>query len=196
MSPLRTEGPLGAFTERSYESFGDPRAQHVRVEAPGSGGNDYSEEYFDGLGRTYRSRQRGPTSSQDILTERSYNARGALASATAPFYEGDTPDTTTYAYDSFDRVVTVTSPDGTATEKSYGLWSETTKDPRGKPTTTTRGTHSSVETTTIEGAPVTTTHTYDMLGRRVRLQDAGGNTWRWTTTPWTASCGRRTRTPA
>jgi hypothetical protein len=175
---VRTDGPLGAFTERSYESLGDPHSQHIRVEAPGSDGNDYSEEYFDGLGRTYRSIRRGPSEGQHILTEQSFNTRGGVASSTSPFYEGDSPDVTTYAYDSLDRAVKVTSPDGTATEKSYGLWSETTKDPRGKPTTTTRGTHSSVETTTIEGVPVTTTHTYDMLGRRLRLEDTAGNTWR------------------
>jgi RHS repeat-associated protein len=180
--PERTDGPLGSFVDRDYgdEHLGDPTAQRIRIETPGSAGNDYSEQHFDGLGRTYRTVKRGPSPAQDILTERSYNSRGGLASETAPFYEGDPPDTTAYAYDSFDRVLTVTHADGTETTKSYGLWSETTTDPKRKAVTVQRTTKSSVETTTIEGELVTTTQSLDMLGRRIKLQDTKGNIWTWT----------------
>lgn len=180
--PKRTEGPVaGAFAERFYNALGDPALQHVRTETPGSSGTgtDYAEEYFDGLGRTYRSQRRGP-SAQDIVTERSYNARGSVSSVTAPFYEGATPETTQYSYDSFDRVVSILPPDGNSVTKSYGLWTETTVDPKGKETTVERGTKSSVERTTIGPDPVVTTTAFDMLGRRWQLDDGHQNLWTWT----------------
>jgi YD repeat-containing protein len=176
--PERTEGPLDSFLVRSYEGLGDPAAQHVRVESPGAQGIDYTEEYFDGLGRTYKTLRRGP--GQDIVVERSYNPRGGLGSETAPFYAGDPADLTRYAYDAFDRLVTLTHPDDTTTTKSYGLWSETVTDAKQKSVTIERGTNRSVETTTIEGEVVQTTTTYDMLGRRRRLDDGHQNVWTWT----------------
>ena len=182
--PKRTDGPAaGAFTERFYESLGNPSAQHVRIEGPSSasaGGNDYAEDYFDGLGRTYRSVRRGPPSDGDIVTERSYNARGAVSAATAPFYEGGTPETTVPSYDSFDRVVSIRPPDGNETTTSYDLWKVTTTDPRGKASTVKWTTKSRVEQTTVKGEAVTTTHGFDMLGRRLTLQDHRLNSWAWT----------------
>jgi YD repeat-containing protein len=141
------------------------------------------EEYFDGLGRTYKTLRRGPNPGQDIVTQRSYNPRGGLASATEPYYEGDSPDlraTSRYFYDAFDRLARGTHPDDTTTTKSYGLWSETTTDAKQKSVTTQRGTTHSVEATTIEGQLVQTTATYDMLGRRKTLDDGHSNVWTWT----------------
>jgi RHS repeat-associated protein len=182
--PERTEGPgQGAFSERFYEDLGDPSAQHVRTEGPGSSsdpGNDYTKEYFDGLGRTYRSVRRGPPSEGDIVVERTYNARGAVSTATAPFYEGDTPDTTVTAYDRFDRVESITPPDGNAITKSYDLWKETTLDPKGKATTVESGTKLAIEKTVVGTDLVTTQTEFDMLGRRSKLTDTKGNVWTWT----------------
>jgi RHS repeat-associated protein len=177
---VRTDAPEGAFTERHYEMLGNPNAQHVRVETPGSSGNDWTKEYFDGLGRTYRTEKRGPSYEELIRTERTYNPRGGLAWETAPCYEGASPDVTAYTYDPFDRVLTIRQPDGTQTTKSYGLWKETTTDPKGKAVTVQGTTKSSVRTTTINGELVTTTQQFDMLGRRTGLQDTKGNAWNWT----------------
>ena len=180
--PRRTDGPRqGAFSEQLYENLGNPATQHVRTEGPSSSGgeNDSSEGYFDGLGRTYRTVRRGTAADGDVLSERSYNARGGQASVTAPFYEGDTPDTTQYAYDPFDRLVTLTHPDGTIVTKSYGLWSETTTDPAGKATTAQRTTTTSTQSTMVNGEAVTTTQTFDLFGRRLVLQDHRQNAWTW-----------------
>ena len=177
--PVRTEGPLDAFTQRLYLNLGNPDTQHVRVESPGSDGNDYAEQYFDGLGRTYRTSRRGPASKGDIVTERTFNARGGVVSETAPFYKVDPADVTTYAYDPFDRVVSVTPPNGNAVTKSYDLWKETTVDPKGKEGTVERGTTFLIERTTLGGETVTTRTDFDMLGRRRKLTDTKGNAWTW-----------------
>jgi YD repeat-containing protein len=166
--PRRTD-PLGAFAERTYESLATrPRGRRD----PGSGGT--TREYFDGPAHISDPR-RGPSSGQDI--------RGAeLQRAGASCGDGDSRGEAgphRYSYDPFDRVLTITPPDLKTTTRSYGLWSETTTDARGKSVTTHRSTTSSVETTTIEGEPVTTTHEHDMLGRREKLIDTLGNAWTW-----------------
>src|SRR5207245_3407159 len=62
--PIRTDLPLGAFTVRSYVSFGDP-ANYRLIDyslsaTPEDGsGDDFSMQYFDGFGRTYRDVKKG-----------------------------------------------------------------------------------------------------------------------------------------
>jgi RHS repeat-associated protein len=76
-----------------------------------------------------------------------------------------------------------TLPDNRTTTKSYGLWSETTADAGGKSVTTTRSTRGSTQTKTIGGQQVTTTSTFDLLGRLTGLQETAGqginNQWTW-----------------
>jgi len=58
--------------------------QRTRTEtppAPGASGVDWSEDYFDGLGRTYKSLKRGPATTQTIVTEKTYNARSGVATS-------------------------------------------------------------------------------------------------------------------
>jgi RHS repeat-associated protein len=177
--PPDAQGQQG-FTLRSYLDFGDPTSQRVRVEAPGTNGNDFGETYFDGFGRSYRSVERGPASGKEILTTRSYNERGGLLAESAPFYTGETPDETTYSYDAFDRLLRVVHPDSTEMRKEYGLWSETTIDANSKAGTVERNGRSSVTRTKIKGEEVTTTSHSDPLGRQVALEDTLGNAWVWT----------------
>jgi hypothetical protein len=47
------------------ENLGNSLSQHARVETPGANGND-----FDGLGRVYKTKRRGPSVGQEIVVDR------------------------------------------------------------------------------------------------------------------------------
>ncbi|MCL4817932.1 MAG: VCBS repeat-containing protein, partial [Vicinamibacteria bacterium] len=106
--PTRVDGPAGSFTTWQYVSLGDPTAQRKVTSIPsatdGDGtGDQWSAEYLDGMGRTYKTTAKGPTPAASIVTERGFDARGNLAWAKQPRYDGDTDYTTTFSYDSLDR---------------------------------------------------------------------------------------------
>jgi RHS repeat-associated protein len=181
----QTTGPLGAFEGRSYHDLGSPTLQHMRVESPsaaGVSGNDWVEDYFDGVGHTYRSRKRGPSSGQDIVVDRSYNARGALESISAPYYAGEPAYVTTYEYDALNRRTALEHPGGARVETSYAVSSLTQTDENGKPTTVQfdDSGHPVLEQRSLNGQTVETASTYDTLGRMVGMTDDVGNDWQWT----------------
>jgi len=114
--PTTTAGPLAAFTTRSYLQFGTVASQRVRVESPSATpedgtGNDYTLEYFDGLARTYRVVKKGPSPTQDITIDTTFDARGQVASRTAPYYPADAIQTTSFTYDALRRLRATTYPD-------------------------------------------------------------------------------------
>jgi RHS repeat-associated protein len=184
--PTRTDYPLGGFEIRSYLNLGDANQQHTRVEttpATGATGNDWAESYFDGLGRTYKTKKRGPSTSQAILSVRSYNLRGGAASASEPYYENATPpQPTEYEYDVLDRLTRTVHPDSHEVERSYGLWAATTMDENGKSATVRYDAYGRpvVEERLLNGQTVETQSSYDLLGRLTGMRDAVGNTWSWT----------------
>jgi hypothetical protein len=115
----RTDGPLGAFGDTNYVSFGTPASQHVQVETPSptGTGNSWSRSYFDGLGRTYRNESRGAVSGQDVQSgEVTFNARGAAATMAAPRFTGASQYLTSFACDVRDRRSTTTLPDSVVVE--------------------------------------------------------------------------------
>ncbi len=180
-----TTNPLGSYVEQFYLDLGNPNTQRIRTEAPaapGVSGRDWTETYFDGLGRTYQNRKRGPSASQDIVTETTYNVRGGVNSTTEPFYDGETPRTTSYEYDPLDRVTRQILPGGAhVVEMIYAANSQTTTDPNGKPVTTRfDGFGRTIEVKrTLSGSPVVTYTRYDPLGQQSEVEDALGNTWTW-----------------
>jgi RHS repeat-associated protein len=181
----RTDAPLAGFELRSYVGLGNPNLQNTRVETnppTGATANLFAEEYYDGLGRVYRTRRRGPSASQTIATDQTYNARGETETSTAPFYENEAPQVTEYEYDFQDRPTVTTHPDGATIETSYGLWSVTRTDENGKPTTTRYDAYGRVviEERSLNGQTLQTESTYDTLGRLIGMTDALGNSWSWT----------------
>jgi YD repeat-containing protein len=170
--------------ERSYLDLGNPALQRLRVEThapPGASGVAWAEGLMDGLGRTYRTVSRGPAAGQDIIADKAFNARGSVATATEPYYTGETPRQTTYRYDALDRVVEADLPGSGSVLTSYTASSQTTTDPNGK-TATTRydyfGRATSVERP-FEGQTATTTTHYDRLGRRDGMMDPIQASWTW-----------------
>jgi RHS repeat-associated protein len=184
--PSRTDLPLGGFVERSYLSLGDPTQQRVRTETPAPTNalgisRLFGEQYMDGLGRTYRSATSGSLPGQIILQDATFNARGAVGAATAPYYQGDPAYWTTFSFDRLDRPVLTTYPDGRSTALGYGLWNQTAWDENGKAVSEVydgRGRR----TTTINylgQTVVPTYYAYDLLGRMTAMADAAGNVWNW-----------------
>ena len=192
--PTTTAGPLGSFTTRSYVDFGTVASQRTRVESPSpdGAGNDYTLAYFDGLGRVYRSVKKGPAPAQDMFVDSSYDARGRVASRTAPYYENDPAQTTTFNYDALGRPIATTYPGAAVISQSYGVWSSDVADehaallvpnPDLLHVTRTRFDAYGREITKeqhLSGQTLQTQSTYDAMGRLVGMTDPAGNSWSWT----------------
>ncbi len=134
-------GALGTFETYSYVDLGSPTLQRTRVESPspsaGDGtGNYFKQDYFDGLGWTYRSESKGPSPGQTIVAEKGRNARGGVAWQKQPYYSGAPGSpTTSYVYDALGRVVRTVLPDNHEIQVAYGAWQQTTTDPLGRTAT-------------------------------------------------------------
>ncbi len=180
--PSRTTPPVtGAYTQLSYLDLGNAALQRTRTETNGPGTTtDWSEDYFDGLGRTYKSLKRGPTAAQTIVAEKTFNARSGVATSTEPYYANATPQSlrvTSYEYDTSNRLVRTELPDGNDIETEHMANGQKTTDPNGK-TGTTRVDGLTKEVERLwNGSPSITTTTYDILGRQIALLDAKGHTW-------------------
>jgi YD repeat-containing protein len=121
---LRKDMPGGAFTEKAYVNFGQPSSQRIETQSTPAGGqsaNRLSQDYLDGLGRSYWTKGTGPDAATFIEAATSYNLRGEVAAVTAPYYTGATPQWTVYGYDGMDRLTSITQPDGAFSTLTHGL---------------------------------------------------------------------------
>jgi RHS repeat-associated protein len=185
--PIRTDTPGGGFMTMSYNSIGTPTAQYVEMQAPPAdgSGNLWRRTYLDGFGRGYESLAKGPTSSQTIRVDLSYNLRGGLATATAPYYSGDASYATSFAYDAVDRVTQRKHPDNATIQQAYALGTGTAiaavtvTDELGRTSTAHFDAFGrTVRTEQKLGAsPVVTTYSYDLLDQLVGITDDAGNAW-------------------
>ncbi len=176
--------PDGFWTTTSYVSFGTVGTQHVKTDSQ-LGLSTWS--YFDGLGRTIKSKSTG-TDSNIIVTETEYDSRGAVTRSSTPYFEtGGTPLWSTSIYDAMGRVVQATAPDGTRGLSCHDDWVSVTIDANDHKKRTTRDAYGRVATVeeyistfttcdTAVGTPyATTTYAYDVLGNLQTLTDAKGN---------------------
>jgi YD repeat-containing protein len=169
-----------------YLDFGTVGSQRVAAyatEQSGTGNYIWRETYFDGPGRTIKTRIEGPDS-KVIVTETTYNNRGLVSGETLPYFEGiESRRWTTYEYDPVGRIITTVYPDSTYATSDYLRGTLTYIDPNG---------HKKVEEKDIYGRIIkiheytgdeasgftlyaTTTYEYDVLGNLVRVIDANGN---------------------
>jgi RHS repeat-associated protein len=142
----------------------------------------WKETYFDGMGRTIKTRNEGPDG-KVIVNEAKYNNLGQTSKNSLPYFEGtETPRWTNMAYDAIGRVLSVTNPDNTVASKSYLRGRTTYVDTRG---------NVKVEEQDVYGRLVkveeysgvypsqalyaTTTYEYDIMGRLVKVTDAANN---------------------
>ncbi len=117
----------------SYQAFGQPGSQHVRVQQRESwhGGTIDTERFFDGLGRAIQVHSEAE-GSQEIIATTLFDPLGQVAAKVSPFlYAGsaatylsppqDQPRTR-YAYDPLGRTIVVTQTDGTEVRSYYDRW--------------------------------------------------------------------------
>jgi RHS repeat-associated protein len=132
-----------------------------------------------------------PTGSTDSLTNRTtltYDSGGNLTVQQLPTPVGQTARTTTYQYDSMDRVTTITAPLSRVTVYGYDSGGNLTKitDPMSRVTSIA---YDADNRPTVVTAPLTaianavTTTTYDAEGQVVQVKDPLG---RITTTAYTS----------
>jgi RHS repeat-associated protein len=174
------------FKSTAYANIGTPTTQYIETDTPATDGtgNLWQRSYFDGLGRTYQTRRKGPNGTEDIQVDTTFNLRnGTIATKSLPRYADQPRRYLTYAYDALDRPVQLTYPDGNTVLKAYGAANTFSKasvtDELGRVTTTHYDAYGRAVRLdrTLAGATVSTTSTYDLLGHLVGLQDASGSQW-------------------
>ncbi|MBI5854033.1 MAG: VCBS repeat-containing protein [Nitrospirae bacterium] len=191
--PSSTTAPNGLVKQTSYVNLGTVGSQHVYTYiANVIGGTNFKTwTYFDGLGRTIKSKGTGPQTptAQDLVTLTEYNVRGQVKRASLLHVENGTPLWRTMTYDALGRVKTVTTPDGRTVTTCYGPWVTVVIDPKqhkkrtvvdaaGRTLTIQEytSTYDPSQCSTAEGSPyATTTYQYDVLSSLTKVTDAAGN---------------------
>jgi RHS repeat-associated protein len=201
IGPLDTGSTYGSVTY-DYLTWGDPNNQAVvkfQTEQHGTATVHWTTQFFDGLSRGYYSRTSGPSATV-IHTETTYDARGLAATTSAPHFSTDPIVLTQNTYDALGRKVRVTHGDGTFTTQSFLPGVVTQTDERGnvrRQYADAYGRLSRVEevhgtetfVTTYQHSVLgeltrvtnhlghVTTMSYDLLGRKVGMQDPNMGTW-------------------
>jgi hypothetical protein len=97
---------------------------------------------MNGFGASWASMKSGATPSSYVTVYTSYNACMLKSAVSEPWIPGATYLNTGFTYDSLDRVVATTRPDGTTTTASFGAGSvfdaTTVTDELGNRTVATR----------------------------------------------------------
>ncbi len=103
--PTIVRRPLRAWQHTHYCSpeTGDPNScsnaskRHIRVERTGPGRADgtsmtlFESSFLDGLGRTWKTEESGPSASAQVMTERRFDARGNVSLKLGPYYRHESP---------------------------------------------------------------------------------------------------------
>ena len=176
--------PNGLWATTTYNNFGTVSTQHVRTDSQ-AGLSTWT--YFDGLGRTTKTRSTS-TDGKITVAEVRYDNRGAVTQRSLPYFEnGGTPQWTKFEYDPLGRVTKTINPDDSRVLACYDDWvtvsidannhrHRSVQDAYGRVLTVQEylGTHFTCDTNV--GSPYsTTTYGYDVLGNLETLIDAKGN---------------------
>jgi len=181
----RVTSPAGSWTSWSYLDLGVVGAQRVRTD---TSIGEWQESYFDGLGRTFKTRRSGPDS-QTIATNIYYDPRGAAWKIHMPHFEGEASYHTLLDSDPVGRTTKVTRADSsrelacynaklgvTVTIDGENHRKRETRDAFGRLTKVEEYTGTYTTCDTSVGTPyATTTYTYDVLGNLRYVYDANGN---------------------
>jgi RHS repeat-associated protein len=178
----RTDEPLGGFSITSYSPLGNAQAHWTRVETPpvaGIPGNVYQVSHLDGLGRTYRTQQRGPDPAvaDDILVDTTFDLRGNTRTRSLPRPEGAAAQVVTSNHDELDRPVKTTHADGNVASTGYHLWTTISTDEVARQVArTTDAAGRLVSVSEREGGQWHVARfSYDPRGNPVRTVDPAGN---------------------
>lgn len=164
-------------------------------------GSSAQRTYYDGLGRVVGSRTSG-LDGRAVYTVQSYNARGSVAQATAPFFYGEVRNPTVNSYDALGRITEITYPDDAVEHRTYsGLtqsitnrlnqtqyrhlnaagWVVQSVDNNNTPVDFTYWPFGELHTTKVNDDDATlVTMEYDTLGRKTSLSDPNTGTINYT----------------
>lgn len=172
---ISTRNALNETTIRSYDDIGIVGVQRVTTRVPdGSPDGLWSEEYFDGLGRTFKIRKKA-AAGRVVVEETDYDARGAIRRQSLPRFEGTNAIWTSFQYDPLGRQTSVSHPDSHSETTAYGDWSVTATDRNGRSRTQVKDAYSRVTEVTEPGVATSTRFAYDAAGRLVQVTDSGEN---------------------
>jgi len=141
--------------------------------------------YYDGLNRLIQTRKSATDAGMYKVTDRSYNNRGLLQSASLPYFASGgayaTPTTTAalfanYTYDPLGRVLTTVNAVGTVSD-AYTNWKTTITDANGNPKDEYHDAFGNlVQVAEHNGSSTYNTYyTYDGLHDLLNLTDANSN---------------------
>lgn len=131
---IEETSPTLARSTVSYVNMGQPTAQYIETSttsasAAANATETISRQYFDGLGRFYKTATSGSTSlDQDLIYQfNSFDARGQLASQSIPLTASQSQAPVSpsqridFTYDQLGRPLSKTNADGTRSETLYGV---------------------------------------------------------------------------
>lgn len=184
--------PDGSITNYSYK-WDTSSANFLYKVTESSNTSPSCVEYFDALGRSLRKGSIG-FGGKWVYSDIEFDLEGKLKRESNPYFSGATKHWTSYAYDSNDRVSSVTSPTGAKTTFSYSGNSVTTKKAGRTSTKTTNARGDLISASdpggTItysyraDGQPVSiiapgdikTSFQYDKYGRKTKIIDPSAGT--------------------
>ncbi|MCC6641997.1 MAG: VCBS repeat-containing protein, partial [Deltaproteobacteria bacterium] len=138
-----------------------------------SEGERASVSWLDGLGRPVATRTSGPEE-RAVVTARSYDALGRLASETAPHFDADSAPVTQTDYDVLDRPVRIALPGtGRVSTVAHGRARISITDASG--TTRTRVFDPFGNVVEVAEGSEVTTYAWDALDHLLEVRDAAGN---------------------
>lgn len=161
---------------------GNQKMVTYHTEQSGTANYLWEEAYFDGLGRTIKTRREGPDG-KVIVGQTTYNQRGLAVTKYLPYFEGlETPRYVTFEYDPVGRITRTTNPDNTFTKTIYRKERTTfidANDHKKLEEEDAYGRLVSVEEYTGVGGNYTlystTTYQYNVLGHLLNTRDTLGN---------------------
>jgi len=180
-----TEGTQSIYYENFGMGVGSQRVATHSTEQSGTGNYLWRENYFDGFGRTIKTRSEGPDG-KVIVTETDYDTMGRVSFSSLPYFEGlETARWVSYTYDPLGRVIRVTNPDGTYVTRSYLRGTTTSVDANFHKREEDRDAYGRLaEIREYTGASpnfalyATTRYRYGPLGTLDNVTDAAGNVTR------------------
>lgn len=164
--------------------LGNANAQYIETQI--ADGSTYRKDYFDGLGRTYKTVTKAFThdsTDYDQYVDTVYDALGRLWKKSNPYINGceSTKYYTVYGYDDAGRVKNKTYPDGTCDTIGYSYSGNqriiTVTDAKGASHVSRYDSRGRLvyRSDSGNGVSANITYQYDALGRLTRTTDSAGN---------------------
>ena len=201
---IKVTMPNGAVLHRDYVDSGNAKLQHIHDQIDDkSKGGQWTDSYYDGLGRTYKVIQKGDAPGSNYEKDRVYSDASTRVYRESDWYRNGKPTNPTlrailpadnykavwetFAYDAAGRLTTLTHADSTFLKWKYDsdgtFASVTSADERGhtKEVDVDAYARPSRIVEPVNGQLAVTTYTYDALNRPRTATDAMGNV---TTITW------------